>query len=173
MQKGYEWLEKEPGPKMLLEALKLFGTKEITGKENNPVILAWAKEAGLEKFYSNDEVPWCGLFMALIAKRAGKAVPDQPLWALNWQKFGVKANTAMLGDVIVVKRPTGGHVGLYVGEDAVAYHVLAGNQSNAVNIARIAKNRVYAVRRPSYITQPANVRKIMLTTEGPLSTNEK
>lgn len=173
MQKGYEWLDKEPGPKMLIEGLKLYGTKEITGKGNSPVILDWAKETGLTKQYSNDEVPWCGLFMALIAKRAGKPVPDQPLWALNWQKFGVKANTAMLGDVIVLKRPTGGHVGLYVGEDDVAYHVLGGNTSNQVMIARIDKNRVYAVRRPIYTNQPANVRKIILSKDGPLSINEK
>lgn len=172
MQKGYEWLANETGPKMLEEGLKLLGTKEMAGKANNPVIIAWAAEVGVEKQYSDDEVPWCGLAMAVVAKRAGKPIPAQPLWALNWAKFGIAATTAMLGDILVFKRPTGGHVGIYVGEDAEAYHVLGGNQADAYIISRVAKNRTYAIRRPIYNNQPANVRKIMLDPKGSLSTNE-
>lgn len=173
MQKGYEWLVDEPGPKMLLEAVKLYGTKEIVGKGNDPTIMAWAKEVGLEKTYSNDEIPWCGLFMAVIAKRAGKDLPNNPLWALNWARFGVKATTAMLGDVITLNRPGGGgHVGLIVGEDPEAFHVIGGNQANAVTITRIKKERVYAIRRPVYKVQPENVRKIILKATGSLSVNE-
>lgn len=44
----YRWLEKETGPKMLLEAVKLYGIAEKKGDENNPEILAWAKELGLK-----------------------------------------------------------------------------------------------------------------------------
>lgn len=173
MQTGYEYLLNEPGPKMLKEALALFGTHEVVGKGDNPLILEWAKEVGLSKQYSNDEIPWCGLFIAVVAKRAGKALPTvNPLWALNWGKFGVSASTAMLGDVITFRRPTGGHVGLYVGEDSEAYHILGGNQANAVTITRVAKNRKDAIRRPIYKEQPANVRKILLNAKGGLSTNE-
>ena len=174
MQKGYEWLEQEPGPKMIVEALKFFGVKEFPGTQsNNPVILGWAKELGVEKVYSNDEVPWCGLFIGIVAKRAEKPLPNNFIWALNWSRFGVKADTAKLGDILTFKRPTGGHVGLYVGEDAEAYHVLGGNQGNAVTITRISKNRVYAIRRPVYKNEPDNVRKIKLAATGQLSTNEQ
>lgn len=172
IQKGYEWLLNEPGPKMLLEAIKLFGIKEFTGKENNPVILEWAKEVGLSKTYSNDEIPWCGLFIAVVAKRAGKVVVDAPLWAKNWSKFGQLTIHPMLGDVVVFNRETGGHVGLYVGEDPTAYHILGGNQTNAVTISRISKNRVYSVNRPLYTNQPENVRRVYLSSKGSLSTNE-
>lgn len=172
MQKGYEWLADEAGPKMIVEAVKEIGTTEIPGKDSNQKILDWAKEVGLDKTYSNDDVPWCGLFMAVIAKRAGKTIPNGPLWALNWARFGNRVLQPMLGDVLTFKRPTGGHVGLYVGEDGEAYHVLAGNQSNAVNITRISKNRVYSMTRPVYSVQPAQVRKIKLAATGALSTNE-
>lgn len=175
IQQGYEWLLNEPGPKMILEALKLFGTKEIAGKQHNPVILGWANEVGLglDKIYSSDEVPWCGLFMAVVAKRAGKEIPKGPAWAKSWGNFGIKVTSPMLGDIITFNRPGGGgHVGLYVGEDPGAYHILGGNQGNAVTIARISKDRKYSINRPVYTRQPENVRKIQLKATGKLSQNE-
>lgn len=169
----YAWLSKEAGPKMLVEALKLFGTLEVPGPKDNPVILAWAAEVGLSRTYSHDSIPWCGLFMAVVAKRAGKAVVDSPLWALSWADFGKPVSGgAMLGDVLTSKRNGGGHVALYVGEDAGAYHCLGGNQSDRVCITRIAKSRLYRARRPDYSVQPANVRKVKLASTGKLSTNE-
>lgn len=173
LPKQYAWLTKEGGPKMLVEALKLYGTIETPGKASNPTILAWAKETGLGA-YSTDSIPWCGLFVAVVALRAGWARPPSPLWALDWLKFGAPTNPAMLGDVLVFKRDGGGHVGLYVGEDKAGYyHVLGGNQSDAVNIKRIEKKRCVGVRRPKWrIAQPANVRKIVLSSTGSVSTNE-
>jgi uncharacterized protein (TIGR02594 family) len=170
----YGWLAREPGPKMIVEALKLFGTLETPGSANNPTIIAWAKEVGGEvaDVYKADSIPWCGLFMAVVAKRAGKEIPNHPLWALSWSAFGAKSPTAALGDVLVFVRNGGGHVGLYVGEDSSAFHVLGGNQSDRVCITRIAKNRLYAARRPLYRVQPANVRPIHLEATGALSLNE-
>jgi hypothetical protein len=78
----------------------------------------------------------------------------------------------MLGDVLVFVRNGGGHVGLYVGEDETAFHVLGGNQSDAVNIKRIAKRRLYAARWPTYRAEPVNVRQIPLAPNGALSANE-
>lgn len=173
---AYAWLSKEiPLPRMVAEALKLFGTVETAGAKNNPVIMGWAAEVGLAKVYSADAVPWCGLFMAVVAKRAGKDVVKDPLWARNWAKFGRTLNdteAASLGDVLVFVRDGGGHVGLYVGEDAVAYHVLGGNQSDKVCFTRIAKTRCVAVRRPLYNLAPATVRPRKLGASGSLSVNE-
>lgn len=170
----YGWLAREPGPKMLVEALKLFGTLESPGSKNNPAILAWAKEVGgdVSGVYSADSIPWCGLFMAVVAKRAGKDIPKSPLWALSWANFGKPAPRAMLGDVLAFKRNGGGHVALYVGEDSAGYHCLGGNQSDAVTITRIAKSRLHAARRPLYNVQPDNVRVVNLASDGVLSTNE-
>jgi uncharacterized protein (TIGR02594 family) len=186
----YAWLNDEPGPRMLVEALKLYGTVETPGDRNNPIILAWADEIGegvnsayadwAADWYDRDLIPWCGLFMAVVALRANDAKrpsrnpPEKYLSAAEWAKFGVNVEKpkAMLGDTLVFVRPGGGHVGLYVGEDDTAYHVLGGNQSDAVTIARIAKSRCTAVRRPPYINTPTNVRKVILKASGSLSANE-
>lgn len=173
LPKSYAWLEKEPGPLMLLEALKLYGTLEAPGKKNNPTIVSWAKEVGVDKMYSHDSIPWCGLFIGVVAKRAKKKFPATPLWALSWADFGVETKTPMLGDVLTFKRQGGGHVALYVGEDKTAYYCLGGNQSDAVNITRIAKSRLYKARRPIYRNQPKNIRKINLKVGGSLSVNER
>jgi uncharacterized protein (TIGR02594 family) len=169
---NYNWLKQETGPRILVQAVKLIGTKEIVGKAHNPIILDWAKQLGI-KAYTNDEIPWCGLFIAYCAHKAGVEVVDGPLWALNWAKYGTKESTPMLGDVLTFKRDGGGHVGLYVGEDRTHYHVLGGNQNNQVNVMRIAKTRLHQARRTAWkIAQPSNVRKIELSNKGIISTNE-
>lgn len=168
----YKYLLSEGAPKLIVEALKIYGTKEIAGKQHNPVIMGWAKETGLSSVYTADEIPWCGLVMAWLCKKTGKPIPVAPLWALNWAKYGEAAPEPMLGDILSFKRPGGGHVGIYIGEDKDYYHVLGGNQDNAFNITRIAKVRLYAARRHYSIAAPPNVRKIFLNASGIISTNE-
>lgn len=170
----YQWLEKEGAPRMLVEGLKLYGTKEIPGAKRNAVIMQWAKEVGIPgTVYTNDDTAWCGLFMAVVVKRSGREPVAQPLWARNWAKWGVSAPFAMLGDILVFSRKgKGGHVGVYVGEDDQCYHVLGGNQSNMVNVTRIEKSRCIAIRRPNYTNMPANVRVIKLESDGEVSINE-
>jgi len=156
-----------PLPLMVREAVRLYGVIEAPGPANNQVILSWAKELGIEKTYSNDAIPWCGLFLAIVAKRAGKAadIPASPLWALAWRNFGKPVDKPQLGDVIVKTRKTAsgavaGHVCIYLGEDATHYHVIGGNQSDAVSIARISKKDKLWFRRPLYRVQPATVRTL-------------
>ncbi len=175
----YNWLLKENGPLMLKEALKLLDVTEDLSKKNNPIIMSWAKELGADvaHVYIADEIPWCGLFMAFIAKRSRKEVVKSPLWALNWGNFGQYTPKPMLGDVLVFIRKTSngkaGHVALYVGEDSSHYHCLGGNQSDKVCITRIEKDRLYTARRPNYNIKPANVRQILLSNTGTVSTNEQ
>jgi len=176
----YEWITKLKGlPKTISLALAEYGTQEVVGKGSNKTIIGWrdelnqsgAKVAG----YSDDDIPWCGLFAAIVAlrrrKNAAEVVKD-PLWARNWAKYGKHANAAMLGDVLVFERGSGGHVGFYVAEDSTAYHVIGGNQGNRVSIARVAKDRCIAVRRPVYATIPAAVKPYRVAATGSLSTNE-
>ena len=173
-QKQYEFLLKEAAPRVLIEALKLYGTKENKGASlSNPEILSWAKELGLTKIYTNDAVAWCGLFIAYVVKKSGYEPVKDPLWARNWSNFGTKQKVAMLGDILVFKRDTGGHVGIYVGEDDSCYHVLAGNQSDMVNVTRILKSRCIGINRCKWkIAQPSNVRVIHLKANGQISNNE-
>lgn len=170
----YQYLKTEASPKILVEAVKLIGTKETVGKDHNPTILGWAEELGLQKTYTNDEIPWCGLFVAICAHRAGVEVVKSPLWALSWAKYGTLSETPMLGDILTFTRSGGGHVGIYVGEDEKCYHVLGGNQSNMVSVTRIQKVRLHQARRTAWkIAQPSNVRQIFLDSKGIISKNEK
>lgn len=167
LPKGYEWLEREPGPKELLEALKLYGTVEFAGTPDNPVIIGWADEVNTT--YPGDEVAWCGLFISVVAKRAGWDYHPNgnALWARNWASWGTKQQVAMLGDTLVFPRGKGGHVALYVGEDDTHFHILGGNQRDAVNIVRKPKSPLLAIRRAKWkAAQPANVRRVFLSADG-------
>lgn len=177
----YQWLQSAGTlPRMVDMAINLLGTKEISGRGNNATIMEWSNElrrAGVDGLdqYSNDDIPWCGLFVAILAfRRRGIAseVVNEPLWARNWARYGQNSAQASLGDVLVFQRPTGGHVGLYIAEDPQCYHVLGGNQSNAVTITRILKSRCLAVRRPHYVAQPASVRPFHVAASGSISVNE-
>lgn len=174
---NYDYLNKENSPQILVQAKMLIGVKEVIGKIHNNIIMSWAKNLGLEKIYTADEIAWCGLFMAQVCLRAG--VPTgltakESLWALNWAKFGTKQTVAMLGDILTFKREGGGHVGIYVGEDDKCYHILGGNQSDMVCITRIDKKRVNSIRRTQWIyKQPDNVRVIKVSASGFISDNEK
>jgi uncharacterized protein (TIGR02594 family) len=170
---SYDWLKEEKSPRILVQAVKLIGTKEIVGKEHNPDILFWAKELNLSSVYNADEIPWCGLFIAYCCKMAALDVVSKPLWALSWVNWGFEAKEPMLGDILTFKRDGGGHVGIYVGEDETHYHVLGGNQGNSVSVSRIAKTRLFKARRTLWkIAQPANVRKVYLEPKGVITTNE-
>ena len=177
LEEKYNYLNTVPGqPWLIREALKEYGTTEIVGPKHNTSIMAWSDDiGGWEKdYYSKDEIPWCGLFVAIICKRSKKDIAKGFLGAKNWNKWGNKvvAGNEGLGDVLVFSRNGGGHVGFYVGEDTTHYHVLGGNQSDSVNIARIAKNRLFGVRRAEYNNKPKGVIKVILDADGAVSTNE-
>lgn len=164
LPEGFEWLATEPTTRMIEEALRYYGTTEDLSSNNNATILQWANTIGgnVADVYKADSVPWCGLYMAIVAKNAGKHVVDEPLWALNWGNFGTLATTPMLGDVLVFTRLTpegnhAGHVGIYVGENENNYFVLGGNQSDKVCITSMPKSRLYVCRRPNYHIQPNSV----------------
>jgi len=172
----YSWLNNEGAPKMLVEALKHYGIMEHVGKGSNVDITKWAKEVGVSGWYTDDDIPWCGLFVGVVAKRSGYPFSASKLLAAReWISWGtqVPKGREMLWDILVFQRPSGGHVGFYVGENDNAFLVFGGNQSNAVGFAWIAKERLLDARRPNYkIGEPSNVRKIILSENGELSKNE-
>jgi uncharacterized protein (TIGR02594 family) len=171
---SYDWLKEEKAPRILVQAVKQLGVKEIVGKQHNPIILNWARELKLSSVYNADEIPWCGLFIGYCCHMAGLEVINKPLWALSWSNWGNEVTEAMLGDVLTFKRNGGGHVGIYVGEDDTHYHVLGGNQGNSVSVSRIAKSRLYKARRTAWkVAQPLNVRKVQLEPKGVITTNEQ
>ncbi len=125
------------------------------------------------------DIAWCGAFVATCLRKTDPYIelPDNPLGARNWDKWGASVRP-QLGSIMVFWRthPTKswhGHVAFYWGEDDEAYHVLGGNQSNAVTITRISKHRLLSARLPSGTSVPRNPIITHLTAGGsPISTNE-
>ncbi|MDD1452673.1 TIGR02594 family protein [Sphingomonas sp. H160509] len=156
-------------------AKSLIGTREIVGPKHSPTILGWAKRLGSRALgiaIVDDETPWCGTFVAHCVAEAGLEPPKVAVRASSWEAWGanLRADRLAPGAVLVFKRPGGGHVGFYVGEDATAYHVLGGNQSNAVNVTRIAKDRCVARRWPTGVAVVGS--PVWIGSGGKLSTNE-
>lgn len=164
-------------PRVISEGLKLLGVAEVVGRGSNATIISWRDElnaAGVTiTGFNDDDIPWCGLYVAVVALRAGKKPVSGPLWARNWLKFGTQVPDASLGDVLVFSRPGGGgHVGFYMGEDATHYHVLGGNQSNRVCISRIEKVRCIGFRRPEMKVPPASMKPYRVSAVGRVTRNE-
>jgi len=155
-------------PRWLIEARAWNGTKEIPGPRHNSAIVKMRMALGGFGF-KDDDIPWCGDFVAHCIKSAGLAFPKLYPRALAWAEWG-KACHPTVGAVVVFKRNGGGHVGFLVGEDLGHFHVLGGNQSNAVNIMRMEKKRAVAIRWPSELGVPTPGLPKMVG--GVVSTNE-
>ncbi|MCU6454361.1 TIGR02594 family protein [Sphingomonas sp. A2-49] len=164
-------------PAWLLAARAKLGTREAAGAANNPTILGWAARLGakvLGMVYNADSVPWCGLFVAACVTEAGLTPPSIAVRAKSWATWGqnLRADRLSPGAILVFERPGGGHVGLYVGEDDRAYHVLGGNQGDRVSVTRIEKARCVARRWPA--GRPVILGPVRMTAIAgvPLSRNE-
>ena len=162
------------------EAISLLGTTEIKGDKSNEDIIKWAADLEI-KNYINDDIPWCGLFVAhCISLTTDKdPLPVNPLGSRNWAKFGVECPIPSIGSVLVFWRVNPndwrGHVGFYYGEDDETYYVLGGNQNNQVNITRIRKERLLACRVPTVATKQSSFGLLtnrILTGKG-VSENEQ
>ena len=127
------------------EAKAHLGLRETAGRQTNPNIKKWLEE--LNASWDDDETPWCGSF---VGHCVGATLPDEPLpgnpfGARQWAKFG-KRCPPQIGAVLVFwrthKTKSGnGHVGFYAGEDGTNYHVLGGNQSDSVSVAKVSKEK--------------------------------
>lgn len=160
-------------PAWMDTAKSLLGTREKPGTASNPVIVEWAQAIGgwTAKFYTKDEIPWCGLFVAHCLEENGLGIPKNPLSALEYLKWGTELAQPAPGAVMVFGRDGGGHVAFYVSEDDSSYHVLGGNQSDMVNVAKLDKSRLKGIRWPKGEPLPSDG-PVRATFKGPLSLNE-
>jgi len=159
--------------KWIKTAKSLIGTKEVPGAKSNPTIIGWAKALGnkaLGMAYNEDGTPWCGLFVAHCVKEAGLTPAPIAVRTSAWATWGV-ACKPVVGAVVVFQRPGGGHVGFLVGQNATAYRVLGGNQSDGVNETWIEKSRAVAVRWPAGVPVSTEVLP-WLNAKGAVSKNE-
>jgi uncharacterized protein (TIGR02594 family) len=170
LPKQFAYLTGFAAPKILVEALKWHGLAEVPGLANNPYLLAHAEAVGAKSYYHSDATPWCALEMSYWVLCAGYALPRDPLAAKSWRGWGtaVPLGKAKLGDVLVMDRPGGQHVTMYVGETATHYACYGGNQGDKNCIAWFDKDLFTDIRRcPWKIGQPDQVKSIPLTASGP------
>lgn len=136
-------------PAWLVEAKRHVGLKEIPGPRHNSTILGWLRK--LRAWWSEDEMPWCGTFVAHCLQEAGLPIIKNWFRAKDWAAYGsnLRSTHVAPGAILVFARQGGGHVGFYVGDDANFFYVLGGNQSNGVNVMKLAKARCIAIRWPA------------------------
>jgi len=158
------------------EALRLVGTQEIEGPASNRHILDMADR--LDVAYENDDIPWCGLFAGhcVGASLPDEVLPTVVLRARAWEAFGVPT-TPQLGAIMVFWRRSPdsglGHVGFYFAEDEHTYHILGGNQSNMVSVARLRRDRLLTARWPITALAPEDTVVNVDGAGGALSTDER
>lgn len=119
---------------------------------------AWLRSDG-KTLGDPAKLPWCG---DAADTALARALPDEPrpgdlgrnpYWALNWSYLG-KACQPCFGAFAAFKRPSGGHIGVLVAQDATHYQVLGGNQGDTVSRVWISKDRCKAIRWPLTFVNP-------------------
>lgn len=134
-------------PPWVSESHRYFGLNEVRDAKKLDDILDM----------DTSEIPWCGAYQAFLITQTlpNEPIPANPLWALNWQKFGVKDTEVTgrphFGAIGVFKRKSGGHVGTIVAHNKTHVRVLGGNQSNSVSYTNIPKTNLVAYRWPSSV----------------------
>lgn len=156
-------------PSWLKIARSYEGLKEIPGPRHNQTIIRWLGK--LKAWWSDDETPWCGVFVAHCMQESWLPYPKFYMRAKAWADYGslLRRDRLAPGAILVFDRAGGGHVGFYVGEDAGHYFVLGGNQGNAVNVMKLGKSRLVASRWPK--DEPV-IGKPVYLNGGSVSTNE-
>lgn len=142
---------------------------------HKPGLMAWLRSDG-KMLGDPSKLPWCG---DAVETAIHLTLPDEPrivnpYLARNWLKFG-RPSPLALGAILVFWRGSingsSGHVGFYAGEDSTAVHVLGGNQSDRISIARLDRARLLGVRWPSTYALP-KTGSVRVSGGGKLSTNE-
>jgi uncharacterized protein (TIGR02594 family) len=164
-------------PLWLVEGLKWIGTDEMQGDNDNPKIIAWAEQEGgnIARDYNHDSIPWCALFANMILTKVGLK-GTETLWALDWDKWGVKLPGPAVGAFAPMKRDGGGHIAIVVGHDQAGnLMMLGGNQSDAVNIQAFLRDRPLSFRWPQGIPLPSATgfeSLPLVKSDGRISTRE-
>lgn len=158
-------------PSWLIEARKYIGVAEIKGPKTSDFIGRWLKHLGA--WWSDDETPWCGTFVAQCIEAAGLPIPKYWMRAKAWADWGTKLSNPELGCIVVFERKGGGHVGFVVGRTPNGnLLVLGGNQGDKVCIAPFDRTRLIGYYWPPCVSLPTPQGLVVMAATGPTSTNE-
>lgn len=123
-------------PPWLTIAHKEIGQKEVAGSGSNPRIEEYFTWTSLGE--KPDDVSWCGAFVSFCLGQAGLVKQGEgSARAASWLDWGETLTKPRPGCVVVLEPQAAGasgHVGFWVKEESGKIHLLAGNQSNRVNM---------------------------------------
>ena len=130
-------------------AQRYVGIREL-GPKDHPLIQWWLSLCGYSTD-SPDEIPWCSAFVNGIAWEL-RLPRSKSAAARSWLTVGLPIflHDARAGDIVILKRnnnPEQGHVGFYASVEAQYVHVLGGNQSDSVCLAKFNQGDVLGLRR--------------------------
>lgn len=153
-------------------ARKYLGLREIPGPRHNQTIQGWLTR--LRAWWTDDETPWCGVFVAAVMAESGLAYPKHYYRALAWIDAGRKIDRPSVGCIVIFTRKGGGHVGFVVGEDVWGrLMVLGGNQGNAVTVAPFSKGRVAGYVWPDINSWPSSYDLPLVDSKGQRSSENE
>ena len=159
-----------PAPAVIGEARRFLGKHEVRDAKTLDKALRLDASA----------TAWCGAFVGMVVASVmpKEPLPANPLGSRNWLKLGIEIpkDAPQVGAVAVFWRGSKagwqGHVGFVVGHDKTHLHILGGNQTDKVSIARVAKNRLLGLRWPSTGGTAPAAALPMTTINASVTTNE-
>jgi len=90
---------------------------------------------------------WCADFMNLVEKKVGRDGSGSRL-AKSYLAYGKKVSKPVPGDIVVLSRSGGGHVGYFMGWKDGKIELLSGNHGRKVGVGTYPTSRVLGYRRP-------------------------
>lgn len=127
--------------------MQYYGIKEVDGSASNPLIMRMYADTK-NAWVTDDAVAWCAAFIGSCLERSGIA-STRSLAARSYLTWGKPTTTPKTGDLAVFSRgenSSEGHVGFFVREDGNNIYLLAGNQSNSVNVGIMPKSQLLGYR---------------------------
>lgn len=146
-------------PAWLALAAGEVGVVEGIGKNNNPKVIAYFRDAGFAGI-KEDSVAWCAALVGAMLKRASIA-PSNSLAARSYESWGVGLKSPILGCIATKKRGGSswqGHVGFVVGANDSQIFLLGGNQGDKVSIAAFKRSEFTSYRWPKNVPIPTNTK---------------
>jgi uncharacterized protein (TIGR02594 family) len=157
-------------PPWLVVARTYIGRKEDLGPNDAP----W-----LRQMWAHFGASWllgqayCGGAMAYWMTQSACSYPKTYYRALSWLEWGKKQADPYVGTLAVFERTGGGHVALVVGRsDKGDLLCLGANQSDTVNVAPFARNRVLGYRWPAEYADFLLTDPPLIDINAPRSINE-
>jgi uncharacterized protein (TIGR02594 family) len=90
---------------------------------------------------------WCAYFMNLVERKAGRSGTGSGM-ARSYASYGRRVSNPRPGDIAVLRRKSGGHVGYVMSTSGNKVTLISGNYGRKVGIGTYPRSRVVAFVRP-------------------------